>query len=191
MKSLAPSWQGNSIDDRERRPALHADSLSTKTRRNAQAIEGGNHAMLHPHAPHSHRTYDLFISHPWCYDEEYHQLETLLKNAEDFKWRNHGVPDHDEILDPHREYGRKVLKSELETQIKDVHCVIILVGMYDEHREWILEELSIARRYGLPVIAVLSEGANARLPLAISCVVQETVRFDADSVVSAIRRHAV
>lgn len=147
--------------------------------------------MLHPHAPHLHRTYDLFISHPWCPDEEYNRLEMLLKRATDFKWRNHGVPDHDDQLDPHKEYGRKALKSELEIQIKDVHCVVILVGMYRTHPEWILEELSIARRYGLPVIAVLPEDEDGRLPLAISCEVRETVRWDADSVVDAIRKHAV
>ena len=46
------------------------------------------------------KTYDLFISHAWKYNEDYYRLVDMLNNAPNFKWRNYSVPEHDPVLIP-------------------------------------------------------------------------------------------
>lgn len=38
------------------------------------------------------RTYDLFISHAWAYDERYEGIVRLLNSVPGFSWRDYSVP---------------------------------------------------------------------------------------------------
>lgn len=59
------------------------------------------------------KTYDLFISHAWNYNKDYYALEKLLFSATLFKYRNYSVPEHDPVIDPNSESGRRKLSSAL------------------------------------------------------------------------------
>lgn len=136
------------------------------------------------------KTYDLFISHAWRYNEDYYRLVDLLNKASYFKWRNYSVPEHDPVLDPSKEHDKKILKAELDGQIRPVNCVLIISGMYVAYSEWILTEINIAQKYNKPIIGIKPRGAQ-QIPTAVSSAAKEMVGWTTDSIVSAIRKYAL
>lgn len=93
------------------------------------------------------KTYDLFLSHAWKYNEDYYRLEEMLKDANLFKWRNYSVPIHDPLINPNHPVGKVKLTHLLNKQLKPVNCVLIIGGMYAAHSEWILKEIEIASNF--------------------------------------------
>ena len=93
------------------------------------------------------KTYDLFISHAWAYNQAYYKLIDLLDTAPNLYFRNYSVPGHDPVLDPNSNYGRDKLTRALDAQIRPVNCVVIISGMYATYRYWIDKEIEIAKRY--------------------------------------------
>lgn len=137
------------------------------------------------------KTYDLFISHAWKYNEDYHRLINLIKNANYFKYRNYSVPEHDPVIDPNTPIGVTKLKELLDKQIKPVNCVLIICGMYVNHKFWIQTEIEIAAaKYNKPIIGVIPWGAE-RVPVEVQNVANEMVRWNTDSIVTAIRKHSI
>ncbi len=108
------------------------------------------------------KTYDLFISHAWQYDDDYYRIVKFLKEASMFQWRNYSVPQHDP-LDANNAYR---LKAALQRQIRPVNAVLIISGMYVNYREWIQYEIDLAREYSKPVIGVRPWGSE-RIPAAV------------------------
>lgn len=45
------------------------------------------------------RTYKLFISHSWSYNDDYYRLVDYLNDAPNFDWKNLSVPEHDPVSD--------------------------------------------------------------------------------------------
>ena len=41
------------------------------------------------------KTYRLFISHAWQYHDDYYRLVEMLNAANNFRWYNYSVPEHD------------------------------------------------------------------------------------------------
>lgn len=136
------------------------------------------------------KTYDLFISHAWRYDEDYYRLINLLDAASNFKYRNYSVPEHDPVLDPDDPKDRNTLKKALDSQIRPVNCVLIISGMYVVHSYWIQREIDIAVSYEKPIIGLIPRGQE-RTPKAVQDVAKEMVGWNTDSIVSAIRKHSL
>lgn len=136
------------------------------------------------------KLYSLFVSHAWKYNDEYYRLESLLNAAPYFKWRNYSVPTHDPLVDPNTEVGKRKLTELLKEQIRHAGSVIILLGMYASHSEWIQKEISLANSLGKPVIGVIPWGQQ-RVPSEISNQAVTVVGWNTDSVVSAIRRYSL
>lgn len=136
------------------------------------------------------KTYDLFISHAWAYNDDYYRLVELLKKAPNFDFRNYSVPEHDPALDPNDENDRKKLLAALDRQIKPVNCVLIISGMYVAHSYWIQKEIDIAVSYNKSIIGLIPRGAE-RIPTAVQNVAKEMVGWNTDSIVSAIRKHSI
>lgn len=132
------------------------------------------------------KTYDLFISHAWTYNEEYHRLVKMLSDAPNFYWRNYSVPDHD----PLQARTTAALMAGLDRQIRPVNAVLILSGMYVNHREWLQAEIEMAQAYPKPIIGVVPWGAE-RVPALVQNAATAVVRWNTDSIVSAIRAHAL
>ena len=129
------------------------------------------------------KTYDLFISHAWRYNDEYYRLAALLDAAPRFVYRNYSVPEHDPL-------GTKTnaeLRAALDRQIRPVNCFLAIAGMYVLHREWIQYEIEVAQRYRKPIIGVRPLGAE-RTPAEIVAAANEMVNWSTVSVVDAIRR---
>ncbi|MCL6611029.1 MAG: TIR domain-containing protein [Peptococcaceae bacterium] len=136
------------------------------------------------------KTYDLFISHAWRYDDDYYRLEKFLKDAPLFKWRNYSVPKHDPALDPNKPTDRNKLLEALRQQIRPVNCVIILSGMYVAYSDWIQSEINIAQEYKKPIIGVRPWGQE-RIPTAVSSVAKTVVGWNTSSIISAIRTYSL
>ena len=137
------------------------------------------------------KTYSLFLSHAWRYNDDYYRLENLLNEASNFKWRNYSVPTHDPLINPNNPVGRNRLLSLLHDQIKPVNCVVIIAGVYVTHSDWILDEIEIAEvRYKKPIIGIKPFG-NVNIPKAVQDVAQEIVGWSTSSIVAAIRKYSL
>lgn len=135
----------------------------------------------------SRRTYRLFISHCWKYDDQYRSLVALLDRAPDFSWSNYSVPE-DNSFDT---TSARRLREGLREQIRQSQTVIVLAGMYVNHRRWIQTELSIAvRNFGKPVLGIRPRG-QVRVPRIIDDTADRMVGWNTTSIVRAIREIAL
>lgn len=130
------------------------------------------------------KTYDLFISHAWDYNEEYYRLERMLNEALYFKWRNYSVPQHDPLA------GGATLRRQLDAQVRPVNAVLIISGMYVGYREWIQEEIDLAKKYEKPIIGIVPWGAQ-KVPKEVSDIALQMVGWSTGSIVQSIRTHAI
>jgi len=129
------------------------------------------------------KTYDLFISHAWDYNDEYYKMVNNLNNAPNFKWRNYSVPEHDPL-------PTNKLEEQLYNQIRPVNAAIILSGMYVAHSAWILKEIAIAKSMNKPIIGVKPWGQQM-VPQAVQSAATVMVGWNIDSIISAIRDYAL
>ena len=131
------------------------------------------------------KTYDLFLSHMWrkTDNSEYYKLESFLKEANNFSWRNYSVPEHD----PLGTKTDKELREALNRHIRQVNCFLIVSGMYVNHRKWIIEELEIAKSYGKPIVGIIPWGQE-RTPLEVQNAAKEMVGWNTESIVAAVRK---
>lgn len=132
------------------------------------------------------REYNLFISHPWTKDDEYSRLEDMLDNCSYFKYKNYSVP-RTNPLDVRTD---KELEEALERQIKPASIVLVLAGMYYNHRKWIQKEIEIAQKYNKPIVAIIPWGQQV-VPTAVKLASKDTVGWNTDSIVYAIRRYSL
>jgi len=132
------------------------------------------------------KEYRIFISHAWRYNEDYYRLVGMLNRAPYFRWRNYSVPQHDPVIDPDTEVGKRKLTEELRKQIQPVHIVIVLAGMYVNYREWIQKEIDIAQEYKKPIVGIRPWGQQ-RIPQIIQDISCKLVGWNTDSIVQAIR----
>lgn len=136
------------------------------------------------------KTYDLFISHAWKYNDAYYRLIDLLSAAPYFKYRNYSVPKHDPLVDPDTDVGKAKLTALLDKQIKPVNCVLVIAGMYVAHKFWIQKEIELAQSYDKPIIGLIPRG-NEVTPLVVRDAAKEMVGWTTDSIVSAIRKYSI
>lgn len=136
------------------------------------------------------KTYDLFISHAWFYSKGYNKVVDLLNNAANFSWRNYSVPEHDPVVDPNTEVGRRKLIAELDQQIRPANCFLVMAGMYASYKYWIQKEVEIAQTYDKPIIGLIPWGQE-RTPVYIQEAAIEMVNWNTSSIVSAIRKHSI
>ena len=81
------------------------------------------------------------------------------------------------------------IKSVLKRKILDSNILIGLAGIYASHSSWMEWELDTALANGIPVIGVVPRGAQ-RISTMVSTRAVEVVRWNTESIIAAIRRHA-
>lgn len=136
------------------------------------------------------KTYDLFLSHAWKYNEDYYRLEKMLKKAPNFYFRNYSVPTHDPLIDPKSSVGRNKLTGLLDNQVKPVNCVVILSGMYVAYSDWILKEIEIAKSYDKPIVGVIPWGKQ-NIPKVVQDNSHAMVGWNTSTIIEAIRTHSL
>lgn len=85
------------------------------------------------------RTYNLFISHSWKHERQYHGLENLLKS---FGFNNYSVPKDDPI---HNAGNDAQLQQAIKNQMSPCSAVIVLAGVYATYSKWINKEIDLAK----------------------------------------------
>lgn len=136
------------------------------------------------------KTYDLFISHAWNYDDDYNRIVKMLKEAPNFSWRNYSCPRWDPAVDPKQKYSKAALLEALDKQIRPANCVLVLAGMYVAHSDWIQAEIDIAVSYSKPIVGVKPWGSE-RIPTAVSNVAKTIVGWNTSTIVQAIRDYSI
>lgn len=130
------------------------------------------------------KNYKVFISHAWDYNEDYYRIEKWLNEAPNFIWTNLSVPKHNPIA------NNEQLTKELNNQMRPADVFLILAGMYAAHSDWIQYEINFARRIGRPIVGIQPWGSTMT-PLVIQAGADETVGWNRDSIVRAIRQHSL
>lgn len=129
-------------------------------------------------------THDVFISHAWTYNDSYYRLVGLLDADPDFTWRNHSVPEHDPLLGG----SAWALERQLDAQVSRARVMLVIAGMYVNHREWIQKEIEMAQRKGIPIIGIEPWGSQV-VPAQLRFAAAEMVGWRTKSIVDAVRRH--
>lgn len=133
--------------------------------------------------------YHLFISHAWKYGDEYNRLVNLLDTAPYFSYRNYSAPEDKPLhnLDATDVRTKSQIMEAIDRKVKLSSCVLVVSGMYYNHRKWMQYEIETAQRMGRPIIAVRPWGAE-RTPVEITSVATEIVGWNTNSILDAIRR---
>jgi MTH538 TIR-like domain (DUF1863) len=132
------------------------------------------------------RFYRLFISHAWIHNDDYYTLVDMLNNANNFRWHNYSVPEHNPLLVK----TNKQLDEGLVQQIRPTQTVIIISGMYVAYRQWIQREIEMAQEMNKPIIGIKPWG-NERIPMTVQIAACEMVNWNTNSIVDAIRRNSL
>lgn len=138
------------------------------------------------------KNYDLFISHAWKYGTDYDRLVALLDGANNFKYRNYSAPSDSPLknLDGSDVSDETEIRKAIERKISPVNIVLVISGMYYNNRDWMQEEIDIAKEKGKPIIAVKPWG-NTNTPSEVKDAAKEIVSWNTDSIVSAIRKYSI
>lgn len=131
------------------------------------------------------RTYRLFISHAWQYGTEYYRLAAFLNQAPYFDWRDYSVPQHDPAI----VNNTQALTAALMEQVRQVNCVLVISGMYANHRQWMQAEIEYAQFYSKPIVGIRPWGQQ-RVPTEVQGAAYAMVGWNTQSIVSAIRQHS-
>lgn len=129
------------------------------------------------------REYRVFISHAWSRSHDYSTVVSFLDSAPYFLWENLSVPEHDPV-------PVDTLMYDLRAQMRPAEVFLILAGMYVNFSDWIDFELSFARRIGRPIVGIVPRGQQVT-PAAVQRAAREMVGWTTNSIVGAIRRHAL
>ena len=132
------------------------------------------------------KTYRIFISHAWKYNEDYYRLIDYLEDASNFKFHNYSVPEHDPVI----ANDKTKLKEELKKQIRPVGIVLILAGMYVSYSEWIQFEIDFALEKNKPIIGIKPWGSD-KIPSAVTESADAIVGWNIDTIVQAIREYSL
>lgn len=128
-------------------------------------------------------TYNLFISHSWAYSNTYNELVNLLNAKSYFNYKNYSVPKDDPIHNAPYAYQ---LKEAIRKQMQPASCVLILAGVYSTYSKWINIEIELAQSMNKKIIAIEPWGSQ-RTSLTVKNAANQIVKWNTDSIVSAIR----
>lgn len=132
------------------------------------------------------KEYNIFISHSWTYHETLEGLRTLISNRPYFNAIYSEVSREEPINSQNASY----IKSVLKAKILKSNVVVGIAGMFASHSDWMTWELDTAVANGIPIIGVVPRGAE-RVSTTVSARAVEVVRWNTESIIAAIRRHAI
>lgn len=135
------------------------------------------------------RTFNLFISHSWAYDDQYEGLVNLLEQKPRFRFRNYSVPRDDPV---HNVGSATDLREAIKQHMAPASIILILAGVYATYSKWIDEEIALAERGFVgpkPIIAIKPWG-NKRISDRVKSAADKIVGWNTDSIVQAIRELA-
>ena len=131
------------------------------------------------------RDLNIFISHSWGSHDELLRLRNLLNERPYFRAEFSEVSKDVPINSVNADYIKRVLGEK----IRGSSVLLAIAGIYASHSTWMEWEMDTAIRNGIPVIGVIPHGAS-RVSQVVASRSVEQVRWNTESIVEAIRRHA-
>lgn len=132
------------------------------------------------------KQYTIFISHSWAYVEYLNNLKKLLENRGYFNVQfEEATPDV-----PINSENAYYIRQRLKKKISNSNIVLGIAGLYASHSDWMTWELDKAMKLDIPIVGVVPHGAE-RVSGVVSSRANEVVRWNTNSIVSAIRKWAI
>lgn len=133
------------------------------------------------------RTYHLFISHSWRYEDQYNRLKNLLDKS-GLSYRDYSVPRDDPIRNPGSD---RKLRDAIRNQMLHASVVLVLAGVYASYSDWIDVEIDLAGSFysPKPIVAIEPRGSE-RTSARVKRRADRIVGWSTKSIVRAIKELA-
>ncbi|MCQ8231485.1 TIR domain-containing protein [Pectobacterium carotovorum] len=128
-----------------------------------------------------YKSYTVFVSHSWDYDEQLKKLKSLIEKNGTIAINYSEVTVDDRINSEERDYIRRVLKNKIISS--DVF--LVMAGMYTSYSDWMKWEIKTAKENNIPIIAVKPRGAE-RIPVIIQDNADVIVGWNSNTIVNNI-----
>lgn len=132
------------------------------------------------------KKYNIFVSHSWDHSDDLDGLHNLLRSRGYFSFDSNEVTKGNPINSLNTLY----IKQKLREKIKNSNIFLALAGIYASHSDWMKWEIETAKELGIPIIGIIPRGQEriSRIVFVNSIV---DVRWNTESIVGAIRAHAI
>lgn len=127
----------------------------------------------------------VFVTHTFENSGDYHRVFEYLESSPNFFYLNVSSPDS-----APQTGGKEAIKEELLAQIKLSEVVVVLAGLFNEHRDWITFQMNAAEATEKPLVAIEPFGGIEDVPADVAKRADETVGWNERNIVDAIRRQA-
>lgn len=131
------------------------------------------------------KTYKLFISHRWEYDNLLQNLKNLLNERGYFSAEYYQI----EKDCPINSEKASVIQANITKRLKESDVVLAIAGVSASYSEWMQWEMDKALELGLKIVGVIPRG-NERISQEVDKRSVEDVRWNTESVVEAIRKYS-
>lgn len=131
------------------------------------------------------KEYKIFISHSWQYTDTLESLRNLI-NARSYFSATYEESTKDKPINSEDE---SYVKTRLAQKIGNSDIVLALAGVYASHSSWIEWELDKAIELDIPIVGVIPSGQERTSTIVSSRSIVD-VRWNTESIIAAIRKHA-
>lgn len=131
------------------------------------------------------KTYSLFISHSWDYDDKLQDLKNLINSRDYFPAEYTQI----ERSCPINSDRAAVVKANITKRLEVSDVVLAIAGVFASHSDWMQWEMDKAKELGLKVIGIIPRGQE-RISQEVYKRSVIDVRWNADSIVDAIRKYS-
>ena len=131
------------------------------------------------------KTYKIFISHSWNYDDVLQRLKNLLNE------RGYFPAEYTQVEKSHpinSEYA-PAIKAQITRRLEDSDIVLAIAGVYASYSEWMQWEMDKAIDLELNVVGVIPWGQE-RISTQVYNRSKVDVRWNTESIVDAIRTYS-
>lgn len=132
------------------------------------------------------KQYNIFISHSWTYHSDLERLRAMINDRPYFR----AIYSEVSRLEPINSLSATYIKSRLKERILSSNLIIGIAGIYASHSEWMVWELETALKNNIPIVGVVPYAAE-RVSTIVSSRAKEVVRWNTESIIKAIRNHAI
>ncbi|HDR0967240.1 TPA: TIR domain-containing protein [Pasteurella multocida] len=132
------------------------------------------------------KSYSIFVSHSWDHSNDLSSLHNLLQNRGYFSFDSQEVTKNHPI----NSFNELYIKQKLKEKIRNSNILLALAGIYASHSEWMKWEIETAKELGVPVVGIIPRGQERISKIVFDNSIVD-VRWNADSIVQAIRDYAI
>ena len=131
------------------------------------------------------KTYQIFISHAWSYDEHDRIIE-FLSDSSNFIFKDFSVSRNKRLKTRNDTELRKLLRQ----RINCAQIILVPAGMEVSRRYWIKFEIEHAQRMNKPIVGIYPLGQRCT-PKLIDKAACDIVPWRRHQILNAIRRYAL